>query len=264
VKDVVPLRRIWSGVYNTMDLEEFVRSVVTTGLSHKMKERLNQASILSRINLDLFSRELNKNFECAIKFSENYETCCVCMVDIVNSTRIISSLPKTLACKYYFIFLNSMTLIAKEYGAIIVKNVGDCLLYYFPKFLSNSGNSQLEAPIECGLSMLEVHDKINKIMFRENLSPIDYRISADCGPVMKASILNSKTEDVFGTTVNICSKMNNMFKRNSMVIGHDLFQVIKGIDSYYCEFIGDYNFCRKLPYSIYSIARKSVDFRNKN
>ena len=70
-----------------------------------MENRLNQTSILARINLELFSKKIDENFESVVRFSECHKSCCVSMVDIVNSTKIIASLPQNLACKYYFIFL---------------------------------------------------------------------------------------------------------------------------------------------------------------
>src|SRR5215831_18419790 len=57
------------------------------------------------------------------------QNCCVCFVDIVDSTRITSSInnPEKVR-KYYEIFLNTMAAIARNFGAKIIKNVGDCLL----------------------------------------------------------------------------------------------------------------------------------------
>src|SRR5215472_5423343 len=59
------------------------------------------------------------------------QNCCVCFVDIINSTRITSSInnPEKVR-KYYEIFLNTMAIamaIARNSGAKIIKNVGDCL-----------------------------------------------------------------------------------------------------------------------------------------
>ena len=61
------------------------------------------------------------------------ENCCVCFVDIVDSTRITSSIknPEKVR-KYYEIFLNTMAAICRNFGAKIIKNVGDCLIYCYP------------------------------------------------------------------------------------------------------------------------------------
>ena len=87
-----------------------------------MENRLNQTSILARINLELFSKKIDENFESIVRFSECHKSCCVSMVDIVNSTKIIASLPQNLACKYYFIFLNSKIL-NQEFSLFLIKSI---------------------------------------------------------------------------------------------------------------------------------------------
>jgi class 3 adenylate cyclase len=42
------------------------------------------------------------------------------------------------------------------------------------------------------------------------------------------SISSPDTEDLFGTTMNICAKINSMAPQNGMVIGSDLYD-------YYCN-----------------------------
>ena len=42
----------------------------------------------------------------------------------------------------------------------------------------------------------------------EKLPLVDYRISADYGRVEIAKSSSSMSEDLFGTTINICSKIN--------------------------------------------------------
>ncbi|MGA9153439.1 MAG: adenylate/guanylate cyclase domain-containing protein, partial [Candidatus Nitrosopolaris sp.] len=62
------------------------------------------------------------------------QNCCVCFVNIVNSTRITSNInnPEKVR-KYYEIFLNRMAAIARDSGAKIIKNVGDCLIFWYPR-----------------------------------------------------------------------------------------------------------------------------------
>jgi sugar/nucleoside kinase (ribokinase family) len=62
------------------------------------------------------------------------QDCCVCFVDIVNSTRVTSSInnPEKIR-KYYEIFLNTMAAISRNFEAKIIKNVGDCLILCYPR-----------------------------------------------------------------------------------------------------------------------------------
>src|SRR5215831_589790 len=70
------------------------------------------------------------------------QNCCVCFVDIVDSTRITSSInnPEKIR-KYYEIFLNTMAAIARNFEAKIIKNVGDCLILCYPRTDDTSNKS---------------------------------------------------------------------------------------------------------------------------
>ena len=70
------------------------------------------------------------------------QDCCVCFVDIVNSTRVTSSInnPEKIR-KYYEIFLNRMAAIGRNFGAKIIKNVGDCLILCYPRTDDTSNKS---------------------------------------------------------------------------------------------------------------------------
>ena len=74
---------------------------------------------------------------------------CVCMVDMIDSTKVIAgiAIPYKIR-KYYSIFLNSMSLMIKKYGAIINKNVGDSLIYYFQKISDSTNKSAFKDVIE--------------------------------------------------------------------------------------------------------------------
>ena len=65
-----------------------------------------------------------------ISFEEIYQNYCVGIVDVVNSTKIISKLSQEKACIYYSVFLNTIGYIAQSHGAKVVKNIGDGVLFY--------------------------------------------------------------------------------------------------------------------------------------
>jgi class 3 adenylate cyclase len=59
-----------------------------------------------------------------IAFLGQRQHACVCFIDMINSTKITSVLDNVELARYYSVFLNSMTSIAKNYGAKIIKNAG--------------------------------------------------------------------------------------------------------------------------------------------
>ena len=67
-----------------------------------------------------------------VTFSGKEVSVVVGIVDMVDSTKICAKLGPVKAAKYYQVFINSMSKIISKYGGVVIKNIGDCLLYYFP------------------------------------------------------------------------------------------------------------------------------------
>ena len=192
-----------------------------------------------------------------ISFSGSFEDYFVSIVDIVDSTKITSFLSQRQACKYYAIFLNAMAAIVQGFGGKIVKNVGDSLLYYFPKKIGFSEKLLSKRSLECGIAMLDAGKRINELMREEHLPPVNYRISGDYGTVMIARENHSVRDDLFGPPVNLCSKINRHATPNSMVIGGDMYQIAKSFDEYRFKQCSDYSTGLKFSYPIYSLERNN-------
>lgn len=160
-----------------------------------------------------------------VSFKEIDHSYCVGIVDIVNSTQITAKLSQVKACEYYTVFLNALGYIAEANGATVVKNIGDSILFYFPELSKDEDGFLI--PVTCGRKMLEASELINKIFAKSGLPKIQYRVSVDYGPLMIANYKTSCCEDIFGSTVNLCSKINRTAKPNGMVVGNDFYQMIK-------------------------------------
>lgn len=193
--------------------------------------------------------------ESIISFSERFEDYFVCIVDIVDSTKVTACLSYKQACKYYTIFLNTTASIAKDHGGKIVKNIGDCLLFYFPTTIDQSEKLSSMKPLECGLDLLDARNLLNELMNAEQLPPIKYRVSADYGKVMIARQINSSCDDIFGPPVNMCSKINHHAKPNSMVIGGDMYEIAKSLSNYSFKQCPDCSAGLKTNYPVYSTER---------
>jgi len=193
-------------------------------------------------------------FDEVISFSEIYKSYCVGIVDIVNSTKVTAPLSKSKMCQYYSVFLNMMAWIVKKHDGTVIKNIGDSLLYYFPKTSDTLARSSFTHSLECGMNMIGAHNIVNSRMREEGLPPVNYRISSDHGMIMTAKSANSFNEDIFGPTVNICAKINVMAKPNTMVIGGDLYQLVKSFKEYRFESVSEYHNGLKIQYPVYSIA----------
>ncbi len=183
-----------------------------------------------------------------LSYSRNY---CVCIVDIVGSTKTVMSLHDTKISRYYSIFLNAMASIAKSFNAVVVKNIGDSLLFYFPRTESEELR-HFKDVFRCCLTMIDKHNEINMLMNKEDLPEVNYRISSEYGSVVVAKMSTSSVNDIFGSTVNICSKINPLAKPNSFVIGKVLYNKTKSFTEYSFTKIDP----NKLDYDIYLITRR--------
>ncbi len=67
------------------------------------------------------------------EFAGKTQYCCVCFIDIVNSTKTTAKIPPSKKSKFYSIFLNTISNVVEQNGGIVVKTLGDAVLYYFAR-----------------------------------------------------------------------------------------------------------------------------------
>jgi len=188
-------------------------------------------------------------------FSGQSSSYCVGIVDMVDSSKISSQLPLKKISKYYEIFLNTMARVLNRFGGMIVKNGGDNLLFYFPE--SSKGRRYgFMTCLEGCLAMVDSHDFVCMCAKKENLPPINYRISCDYGPVMIMNQNESHGLDMIGPSLNMCSKINHYATKNEFVIGGDLYEAAKKLPDYSFSPKGEFAAELKNDYSIYSVTRK--------
>jgi class 3 adenylate cyclase len=205
-----------------------------------------------------------------ISFTGGSQSCCVCFIDIVDSTINTVEITNPQKIKtYYSVFINTMAALARDFDATVIKSTGDSIIYYFPKTADSSNNmSAFKSVFECGLTMISVNPIVNaKLQKEEGLPNLSYRISADYGRVEVARSLTSTSGDLFGPTVNLCAKINSKAEPNGMVIGNNLYQVTKGKfdDGYLFNKIDEYSIgdSSDNQYSVYSIVSKDKNSNDK-
>ena len=196
--------------------------------------------------------ELEDNVSDMIFFENTYQNYFVGVVDVVNSTRNISQLSRDNASTYYSVFLNTVGCVIQNNGGKIVKNIGDGILFYFPKYTTiNAENSYV--PLDCGTKILGSRKIINDIFKKRKIPSIHYRISMDYGPLMIATSTVSSCRDIFGPTVNLCSKINHIAKPDQLVVGSDLFQIVKESKKYIFDEVSEFQSALKQNYPVYSV-----------
>jgi two-component system, OmpR family, response regulator ChvI len=196
-----------------------------------------------------------------IKFSDQSENYCVCIIDIVNSTLVTARItnPQHIR-KYYSIFINTMATIARNFEGRVIKNSGDSVVYYFPNTSDSANECAFRNVLECCLTLIAAHSVINDKLYEEALPEVRYRISADYGKVQIAQSNTSLNDDLFGTTLNVCAKINKLAKPNSMVIGGDLHRILKSLSTlrndYDLKPAGFYSVGIEQAYPLYTVTSR--------
>jgi len=175
--------------------------------------------------LKVENTKINEEQVTFINYTHRY---CVCFIDIVDSTKTASKIEGSEKIReFYSIFLNTMASIIKTHNGKVIKNAGDCLIYYFPKTVDGSNQSAFKDVVDCGVAMIDSNAIINSRLNKDDLPSISYRISGNYGIMELAMSLNSNNVDLFGPALNVCSKINHLAPPNGMVIYKDLYDILK-------------------------------------
>jgi two-component system, OmpR family, response regulator ChvI len=110
--------------------------------------------------------------------------------------------------------------------------VGDCLIFSYPKTSDPSNKSAFNDVLESFITMIEARNIINQKLHEEGLPSLSYRISADYGRVEVARSATSRSDDLFGPIMNICSKINSKAQSNGIAIGDGLYKVLHTFSSF--------------------------------
>lgn len=200
------------------------------------------------------SRLLN-SLDDIVSFSGIQQYFAVGFVDIVNSSNITASLSFDKASLYYSTFLNSMSVIVKASGGMVVKNIGDGLMFSFQEHHNSSNNHIFRNILDCGLNMIKARDMINEKLEYFDLPELNYRVSADYGYILVADSKTSFNKDLFGSPVNTCYKINNLAYPNTMVIGQNLHQHGKSINGYTLKKINTCIMFAKERYHVFEVNK---------
>ena len=206
----------------------------------------------------------------SIKFTDDSIKCCVSFIEFQGPINNVSlTYDSSQIREYYSTVINSLSQIIKRNNGKIVKSLGDRLLCYFLNFSDLNNEKAVEEVIECGLEILEKREDMNKELFRENnLPPVEsYKISLDYGVVDLALAGENYQIDIFGSAVNICSKINSsssLSAHNEIIIGNNFYRIIKSFSNILNKYNfinnGEFKVTENIGYPTYNIKRRDNTF----
>ena len=209
---------------------------------------------------------LRGQYDQEISFSNLSENYCISVVDIVGSTSIAAAIQNHDQFKiFYSLFINTIAGVIKDYSGKILKTLGDGLIAYYPKTSNAEDPLAFRQVLECCLMQLASRSNINSHLNQQKLPRISYRISIDYGKVELAKSI-SNSDDLFGSTINLCSKINKAALPNSIVVGNDLHIIAQSFPEikkeYHFEPINSFTIGNaRYSYPLYSFSRTDS---NKN
>jgi class 3 adenylate cyclase len=203
-----------------------------------------------------------KNFSSKdVRFSGVSIKSCVGFIELVDSTTNIATIDNLESIrKYYSTFINSISKIVESYGGKVLKNIGDCILFYFPKTSDINDINSFHEAIECDYKILDERYKINDGLVKKHLPPFNFRMSLDYGVLDLTLVGDYSQTDLFGSTLNLCSKINSSSSSipNEIIIGDRLYKVLNSsniVNNYYFINKGEYKITETNRYSTYHIRR---------
>ncbi|HEX7142993.1 MAG TPA: response regulator [Nitrososphaeraceae archaeon] len=206
----------------------------------------------------------------SVKFTDDSIKCCICFIEFESSINNIDIADDPSHVReYYSTVINSLSQIINRNNGKIVKSLGDRLLCYFLNFSDLNNEKAVEEVIQCGFEILEKREDINKELLNNNLPSVEsYKISLDYGVVDLALAGDNYQIDIFGSTVNLCSKINSssLSIPNEIITGNNFYRIIKS----FSNIQNNYNFINNgelkvtetIGYLTHNIRRKNTLIHN--
>jgi class 3 adenylate cyclase len=105
--------------------------------------------------------------------------------------------------------------------------------------------------------MVNKHETISVEIQKEELPRLNYRVSIDYGEMILMKSTKDSGIDLVGPPINRCAKINHGAKENNVVIGNEMYKMVKNFDDFCFKEVKGYSPNIGCKYPIYSVQRKN-------
>jgi len=171
-------------------------------------------------------------------YAKSKITLVILHVDLVESTRLLMTLPVDRLATIIQAFSHEMSLIIAAYGGYVLKYVGDAILAFFVVDISDVYLPSINA-VNCACAMIKViREGLNPILNQYDYPELNVRIGVDLGEnavvqygwethtVDGKVALKRPQLDILGYTMSIATKMTALAKPDQIIIGQLVYDVL--------------------------------------
>lgn len=175
--------------------------------------------------------------------------------DVVNSSQKIKTLSSEAKEEYYKMFIENTSELIQDHGGYVLKNVGDCVLGFFPSGKHFAENH--DSAVSCGLAIRDmIQNSLSPHFVGRKLPSIACRIGADFGSSRVSRLTSNggySAVDMFGDVINAASKISHYAKPNQMVIGYNLLTHLMSMDCFDFKPTSHFDLIGKRDYEVYVV-----------
>jgi adenylate cyclase len=171
-------------------------------------------------------------------YAKSKVTLVILHVDLVESTRLLMTLPVDRLATIIQAFSQEMSLTIAAYGGYVLKYVGDAILAFFVVDHSDLYLPSINA-VNCACSMIKViREGLNPILNQYDYPELNVRIGIDLGEnavvqygwetrAIDGKVVSKKPQlDILGYTMSIATKMTALAKPDQIIIGQLVYDVL--------------------------------------
>ena len=172
-------------------------------------------------------------------YAKSKVTLVILHADLVDSTRLLMTLPVDRLATIIQAFSQEMSLMIAAYGGYVLKYVGDAILAFFVVDSRDLYLPSINA-VNCACSMIKViREGLNPILNQYDYPELNVRIGIDVGENavvqygwetlrIDGKIVSKKAHlDILGYTMSIATKMTALAKPDQIIIGQLVYEVLE-------------------------------------
>jgi adenylate cyclase len=171
-------------------------------------------------------------------YAKSKVTLVILHVDLVESTRLLMTLPVDRLATIIQAFSQEMSLMIATYGGYVLKYVGDAILAFFVVDDRDLYLPSINA-VNCACAMIKViREGLNPILNQYDYPELNVRIGIDLGEnavvqygwethTIDGKVVSKKPQlDILGYTMSIATKMTALAKPDQIIIGQLVYDVL--------------------------------------